>query len=65
MKKVFSLLLLGFIISSCGDEQLRDDSWDRGQVQACYNDGGTPLFKEHISEYYETVIISFIACDRN
>lgn len=65
MKSIFGLFLLGFMISSCGNSKDRNDDRDRGQMQACLDEGGTPLYKEHVNDFDDTVTISFIACDRN
>lgn len=54
-----------FFAASCGDDNTRDDTWDRTQVQNCLDEGGNPIYNEQEDTFNDKVIVSFVACDRN
>lgn len=64
MRKLLVLLLVGFVLllSSCGDDDVRDDSWDRQQIQICLDNGGKPIYAQENT--YDGIRVDFVACDK-
>lgn len=61
--KLFLAVAVGLVLlSSCGEDVVRDDSYDREQVQNCLNNGGTPIYEKNFDKWNKVTIVDFIAC---